>query len=200
MGFGNILVKGDRTHATHTARGETETLERSRLFRWLVRTGFVARGVTYGLIGVLALAIALGAGTMGAAPNQQGALSLIARTVPGRAAVGVICAGLLAYALWKLTQAIFGRGPEGGGGSELKDRVANLGGGSVYLGFFALAIRVLTGNSGNASGAPKHAASGILGWPGGQLIIAIGGGGLIAISGYQLYDALRGGFVRDEMR
>jgi hypothetical protein len=179
------------------ARRDTETLEHYRLFRWLVRAGFVARAITYGVIGALSLAIALGAGTMGAAPNQQGALALIARTSLGRAALVVLCAGLLAYALWKLTQGIFGRGPEGGGGSQLKDRVANLAGGAVYLGFFAVAIRVLSGSSGNASGEQKRAAAGILGSPGGQFIVGIAGGGLIAISLYQLYDALRGEFAKD---
>ena len=100
------------------ARAETEAAERPRPFQWLVRAGFVARGITYGLIGVLALALAAGAGTFGTAPNQQGALELIDRSWPGRAGLVVIAAGLLAYALWKLTQGIFGGGPEGGGGTD----------------------------------------------------------------------------------
>lgn len=140
--------------------------------------------------------MAFGAGTMGAAPNQQGALDLIGRSLLGRAALVVICAGLLAYAIWKLTQGVLGRGPEGGGGPKLNDRVANLAGGVVYLGFFAVATQALSGTSGNSSGEPKQAATGILGWPGGQLIVGIAGTGLIAISLYQLYDALSGGFAQ----
>jgi hypothetical protein len=190
-------MRDGRGSVADAARRQTETVERSPLFRWLVRAGFVARGITYGVIGVLAFAIALGAGTMGAAPNQQGALALIARSPLGRAALVVICAGLLAYALWKLTQGVFGRGPEGGGGLQLMDRVANLAGGAVYLGFVVLGIRVLSGSSGNSSGEPKDATAGILAWPGGQLIVGIGGGALIAISLYQLYDAFRGEFAKD---
>jgi hypothetical protein len=199
-GIGHVLVKEDRRDVADAARRKTEKVEDSAAFRWLVRTGFVARAITYGVIGVLAFAIAFGAGTMGTTANQQGALALIDRTVLGRVALVVICAGLLAYALWKLTQGIFGRGPEGGGGARLTDRVAHLGGGAVYLGFFALAIRVLSGSSGNSSGEPKRAAAGILGWPGGQVIVGIGGGVLIAISLYQLYDALRGEFAKDEKK
>ena len=179
------------------ARRETESAERSRPFRWLVRAGFVARAITYGIVGGLALAIALGAGTAGTAPNQQGALALIGRSPIGRAALVVICAGLLAYALWKLTQGVFGRGPEGGGGTGILDRVSNLGGGAVYLGFFAVAIRALAGDGGSSSGEPKQAAAGVLGWPGGQLIVGIAGGVLIAIILYQLYDAVRGEFSSD---
>jgi hypothetical protein len=175
---------------------QAEQLENARPVRWLIRTGFIARAITYGVIGALALAMAVGAGTIGATPNQQGALALIARSWLGRAALVVICAGLLAYALWKLAQGIFGRGPEGGGSPELQDRVANLAGGAVYVGFFVIAIRVLTGTSGNSATEPKHATAGVLGWPGGQLIVGIGGGALIAISLYQLYDAFRGKFAK----
>lgn len=187
-------MRADRGHV-RAARRETRKLEDSRLVRWLVRTGFVSRAITYGVIGGLALAMALGAGTMGATPNQQGALALIARSGPGRAALVVICAGLLAYALWKLGQGIFGRGPEGGGSADLWDRIANLAGGVVYVGFFLLAIRVLTGSSGNSAAEPRRATAGILGWSGGQLIVGIGGAALIAISLYQLYDAARGKFA-----
>jgi Domain of Unknown Function (DUF1206) len=195
-----VFAGDGRAQAGRSARSETETLERSRAFRWLVRTGFVARGVTYGLIGALAFAIALGAGTRGATPNQQGALALIARSALGQAALVVICVGLLAYALWKFTQGVFGRGPEGGGGSRPFDRVANLAGGAVYLAFLAVAIRVLSGSSGNSSGQERHAAAGVLGWPGGEIIVGVGGGVLMAISVYQLYEGLGGGFARDEKR
>ena len=190
-----LAVSGDQAHAG-VARREAEKVEDSRPVRWLVKTGFVARAITYGVIGGLALAMALGAGTMGATPNQQGALALIARSALGRAALVLICAGFLAYALWKLAQGIFGRGPEGGGSPALQDRVANLAGGVVYVGFFLLAIRVLSGSSGNSAAQPRHATAGILGWPGGELIVGIGGATLIAISLYQLYDAVRGKFAK----
>ncbi len=183
-------------HGT-SARGEAQAVERSRAFRWLVRAGFVARGITYGVIGAMALAIALGAGGIRADPNQQGALALIARTPVGRPALVVIAAGLLAYALWKIAQGAFGRGPEGGGSPALLDRTGNIGGGIVYLIFCSVAVRVLTGSAGNSSAAPKQTTAGILGWPGGQLIVGIGGAALMAISLYQLYDALRGGFLTE---
>jgi hypothetical protein len=105
-----------------------------------VRIGFVSRGVTYAVVGGLALALALGAGTDNAKPNQQGALALIARSAIGRIALIVIATGLLAYALWKLEQGIFSRGPEGAGGPELKNRLVNIAGGLVYVGFFLVAL------------------------------------------------------------
>lgn len=202
INLGNLLAGSSRAGvarrgATDTARRETERVADTPLVRGLIRAGFVARAITYGVIGGLALALALGAGTAGTAPNQEGALALIGRSPIGRVALVVISAGLLAYALWKLTQGILGRGPEGGGGSELKDRVANLGGGVTYLAFFAVAIEVLVGSAGNSSSEPKQATAGVLGWPGGQVIVGIGGVALITISLYQLYDAIRGEFAKD---
>jgi len=178
-------------------RAETEAAERSRPFQWLVRAGFVARGITYGVIGAVALALAAGAGTPGTAPNQQGALELIDRSWLGKVALVVIAAGLLAYALWKLTQGIFGTGPEGGGGTNLKDRVANVTGGVTYVIFFLVAVRVLAGGAGGSSTEPRKTAAGILGWPGGPVIVGVAGAILLVVSLNQIYEALTGRFVRD---
>lgn len=184
---------GKRTSIWTAARG----VERAKPFRWLVRTGFVARGITYGVIGGLALAIAVGAGTLGAAPDQQGALALISRTAPGRASLVVIVAGLLAYALWKLGQGFLGRDPDGGRGPSLRDRVSDVAGGAAYLVFAVVAIRVLEGSAGNSASDPRSAAAGVLDWPGGQAIVAIAGAALIAISLFQLYEGLAQKFARD---
>ena len=182
--------------ASEARRGALE-VQRSRPFELLVRAGFVARGATYGVIGAIALALAVGAGSAPAAPNQQGALELIANAPLGRVAVAVAAAGLLGYALWKLSQAVLGRGPEGGGHPDLKDRVANAAGGVVYLLFFAVAVRILFGSSSSGSNTPSRAAAGVLGWPGGPVIVGAAGAGLIAISAYQAWDAWRGQFARD---
>jgi hypothetical protein len=187
-----------RTGGATAARREAKTVERSKAFQWLVRAGFVARAITYAVIGGLAFAMAFGDGTAGTAPNQQGALALISRATPGRVALVAICVGLLAYALWKLTLGAFGHGPEGGGSRQPLDRIGNLAGGVVYLVFFAIAIRVLIGSAGNSSMETKHTAAGILGWPGGQLIVGIGGGVLIGVSLYQLYEAVSGRFAHEE--
>ena len=175
----------------------TEAIARSRPFMWLVRAGFVARGITYGIVGGLALAIALGAGTAGVSASQQGALALISRNAAGELALVVVAAGLLAYAIWKGLQAVFGRGPEGGGGPSGMDRVSNAAGGISYLVFFAIAVRTLAGGGGSSSGGPNHAAAGVLGWPGGPVLVGLAGGALLGISGYQIYDAICGNFAED---
>lgn len=187
-------ISAPRLNLRH-AEEETEELEGTGAARWLIRAGFMARGLTYGIMGGLALALASGAGTAGAAPNQQGALALLARSAAGKLALGVAAAGLLAYALWKLTQAAIGHGPEGGGSAKPFDRVSNFAGGVIYLGFFAVAVRALTGSGGNSSGQTSHSAAGVLGWPGGQVLVGLAGAVLIAVSAYQAYDGLSGNFA-----
>jgi hypothetical protein len=105
-----------------------------------VRIGFIARALTYGLIGVIAARLAVDGHSSSAQPNQQGALTLIVQAPLGRVALVAIAVGLLAYALWKLALSLVVRGPEGGGGTDVKDRLANLAGGVVYLAFFAVAV------------------------------------------------------------
>jgi len=192
--------------ATGTAERDARAARRGALsaesrgpFRWLVRAGFYSRGLTYGLIGILTFALAVGAGTSKTAPNQQGALQLVNQAPLGGVALAVIAVGLLCYALWKLSQAALGHGPEGGGGDDAKDRVFNFFGGLAYVLFFVVALRVLLGGSGSGSGAPRHATAGVLGWPGGPALVGIAGAVMIGISAYQIYDGLSGGFA-DEVK
>jgi hypothetical protein len=197
VGTGREAVGAGRRLAGKAGRN-TRAAADSRPFKWLVRAGFLARGITYALVGLLALALALGAGTMGTSASQQGALALIDRGWLGELALVVIATGLLAYALWKLHQGIFGRGPEGGGAPDIKDRVSNVAGGIAYIVFFALAVRILVVGGGSSSGDPRHEASGVLGWPGGPALVGLGGGVLMAVSAYQIYDALSGNFAEQE--
>jgi Domain of Unknown Function (DUF1206) len=171
-------------------------VQRSRAFCWSVRAGFITRGVTYGVIGGLAAALAVGVGSDGTSPNQQGALALIAQAPLGRVVIAVAAVGLLAYAVWKFGLGIMGRGPEGGGGKTFKDRIANLSTGVAYLLFFGVALEVLIGAAGRQAGE-KGETIGVLGWPGGQFIVGIAGAVLVAVSLYQCYQAVCGQFIDD---
>ncbi len=162
-----------------------------------MRAGFVARGITYAVVGALALALAAGAGTGGIPANQQGALTLLDQNWLGKLALVVIAAGLLAYALWKLCQGVFGRGPEGGGSDGVIDRLGNVAGGIAYIIFFAVAVRILVSGGGGSSSGPQHETAGVLGWPGGPVLVGLGGGVLIGVSAYQIHNAISGNFAQE---
>jgi hypothetical protein len=169
---------------------------RSSGFIWLVRAGFVARGLVYGVIGGLALALALGA-TSGSPTNQTGALSLIAEAPLGGVAVAALAVGLLAYAIWQIGQAALGRGLEDAAHDSATDRLGNLVSGLAYLGLFALAAKVLFHDSSSDSGGPNRAAAGVLGWPGGQWIVGLTGVVFVGVCVYMAYDGLSGSYIEE---
>src|SRR5215207_3048993 len=87
-----------------------EDVARRQPFEWLARAGLVARGVIYGIIGILAIKLALGDG--GKTTNQNGALDTIAKQPFGKTLLILMTIGLAGYALWRLVRAALGHGPE----------------------------------------------------------------------------------------
>ncbi|HEX4187734.1 MAG TPA: DUF1206 domain-containing protein [Solirubrobacteraceae bacterium] len=160
-------------------------------FTWLARAGLVARGVVYGVIGLLALKVALGSG--GKDTNQQGALQTIAQQPFGKLLLVAVALGLAGYAVWRLTMAAIGHGKRET--SSGFDRLAAAGSGLVYGALCVTAVKILTGSSGSNSGAPKSATAGVLGWTGGTEIVAIAGIVLVCVGVYQGYKGLARKFL-----
>jgi hypothetical protein len=73
-----------------------ETVGRRREFAWLARAGLVARGLVYGIVGILALKLAVGSG--GKATTQREALMTLAREPFGPALLIATAVGLAGYA------------------------------------------------------------------------------------------------------
>ena len=69
------------------------------------RIGLVAKGVSYALVGLLALEVALGQG--GRATSRQGALATIAGHSSGKVLLVTLAIGFAAYALWRLAETIW---------------------------------------------------------------------------------------------
>lgn len=171
-----------------------EKIARSDGFEWLARAGFVARGLIYGIIGVLAVKLAVGVG--GKTTNQQGALETIARQPFGKLLLILVAVGLGGYALWRLIHALLGHGPEDSDSGF--DRVAALGSGIVYAGLCAVAVEILLGAGGSSgSGSAQKTTAGVFGWPAGTWLVGIAGAVLIGIGLYQGYRGLSKDFLED---
>ena len=134
------------------AQRGAEEVARSSGFEWLARAGFVSRGLIYGIIGILAIKLALGSG--GKTTNQQGALKTIAHQPFGKVLLILVAAGLAGYALWRIVHALLGHGPESSDATF--DRVAAFGSGVVYAGLCAIAVEILLGSGGAARGTPTR--------------------------------------------
>ena len=119
----------------------------------VARAGLVAKGVSYALVGVLAVAVAVGHG--GKATSRSGALASVADEPWGKVALTLLALGFAAHALWRFVQAVAEREDHGGKAERLAKkwgrRGSCLGSGFIYAGLTFLTIRLLAGSNGQES-------------------------------------------------
>jgi hypothetical protein len=152
----------------------------------VARLGLVAQGISFWLVGVLAIELALGKG--GKATDREGALRTIAQGGFGRVIVFALAAGFGAYALWRLAQVVFGHDIEAQNADpSWPKRASSLGKAVIYGALCAAAISVLLGEHGGGSNE-QEATKGILGWPGGRWIV---GAIAIAVAAAAVWNAYR---------
>jgi len=175
------------------AQAGGEKVARSDAFEWLARAGFVARGLIYGIIGILAIKLAVGAG--GKTANQQGALKTIAQQPFGRVLLILVAIGLAGYAFWRILRALLGHGPED---SDTRfERFAAFASGLVYAGLCAIAVKILAGSDSSGSENVHQKTAGVFGWPAGTWLAGIAGAVLIGVGLYQCYRGISRDFLKD---
>jgi hypothetical protein len=160
----------------------------------VARFGLVAQGVSFGLVAVLAIKLALGDG--GAATDRQGALRTIAQSGAGRLIVIALAIGFGCYALWRLFEAVFGRKLESSKDENPWKRVGALGKAAIYAGLCAGAVSVLLGEGGGSGNEEKKATAGILGWPAGKWIVMAIAAGIAGAALWNLYRGLSQRFMK----
>lgn len=159
-------------------------------FETLTRIGFAARGLTYILIGWLAI-------EAGRATGAAGALASLAKG-PGRLVLGLVAIGLFAYGAWKIIEAAFDIEGRGAGAKGAAVRVGHAISGVVHL-FLALTALELAMGAPAAGGDGENAraaTSWLLDLPAGGLLVRLVGGALIVAGAYQVVQAVRLRFLR----
>ena len=179
--------------ASGAARSAGEDFAGSHAFEVLARAGFLARGLVYGIIGVLAFRLAIGAG--GKITNQQGALHTVAHQSFGKFLLILVAIGLGGYSLWRLLRAAIGHGREGSDSGF--ERVAAVASGLTYGAMCILAVEIVMGSSGGGSGSAKKTTAGVFGWPGGTWIVGIAGAVMIGVALYQGHRGITKKFLED---
>jgi hypothetical protein len=188
-------VKGARSRPVEQARSAGDQVQRTRGFEVLARAGFVARGLIYGIVGILAIKLALGAG--GKTTDQSGALKTIAHQPFGEVLLILVATGLAGYSLWRLLHALLGHGPEKT--DDTFDRIAAFGSGIAYAVVCGVAVQILLdgGSGGGNSENASKAAGGVLGWPAGTWLVGCAGAVVIGIALYQGYRGVTTDFLKD---
>ncbi len=182
----------DRPQALSSARSTVRSGSGHEVLQALARVGLVARGLVYGVIGILALKLAIGAG--GKTTSQSGALQTIGRQPFGEVLLVALAIGLGAYALWRLIDGVVGSRPDDDG--AVQRRAAAIASALAYAGLCVVAIKIIAGAHAS-SGSPKPAAAGVLGWPGGPVIVAVAGLVVVGVGIYQGYKGVARKFLED---
>jgi hypothetical protein len=176
-----------------TAKYAARSAARSEPIGWLGRLGLVAMGVSYGLVAVLAIKLALRAG--GETEDRGGALQTIAQEGVGRVVVFCLAFGFGAYAIWRFAQAILDRGDEGAGPKGLAKRLGYLGRALIYSALCVTAVSVLMGASGETN--EREETAHVLDWPGGRWIVGVVGAGFAVAALWNFYRGVTRKFMKD---
>ena len=151
------------------------------------RIGLVAKGVSYALIGILAIQIPLGQG--GQAADRQGVLRQLATESWGKAALIALAVGFACYSVWRLIEAVVDRQNEGTDAKGLAKRAKSLGLAVLYFASAAVAVMLVRSSSASTGGNEQQETARVLEWPGGRWIVLAVAAGFL---GEGLWSAYRG--------
>jgi hypothetical protein len=160
----------------------------------LARTGLVAKGISYGLVGALAVGVAVGHG--GKATSRNGALATIADEAWGKAVLAALAFGFAAYAIWRFVQAFAERERDEdeatGMAKKWGKRAGYVGRGLIYAGLTYSTLRLLVNAGGGESQNEKahKTAAIVFDWPAGRWLVLLGGLALVGTALWNLYRGL----------
>lgn len=181
---------------------EAKRAARSKWARWLAQGGLVARGVTFGLVAVLAFRVAFS--DRGKLQDRPGAIQEIAETSLGRFVLGALAVGLGGYALWRFAEAALGRTPETGEEQGALKRIGLVARGLLYSWLSVICTSlVFNADEPVTGGGGSHEEDRLtriaLEQPLGRYLVLAVGLGIGGAGLFNLYRALTGKF-RDELR
>ncbi|WEH38478.1 DUF1206 domain-containing protein [Streptomyces sp. AM 2-1-1] len=172
-------------------RGQARSAANGKAMETAARAGFVARGVIYLLIGVLALRVAF-SGDGGKQADRGGALQEVAEQPLGEVLLWLLGIGLVGMALWRLSEAVFGQaGPDG----HKPTKRLMAAGRCVFYAFVAYSvISYAVGDKGSGSGSSDKKTDDVtakaLDWPGGQWIVGLAGAVVVGVGLWLIYRAV----------
>ena len=162
----------------------------------LERLGYVARGVLYAIMGVLALRIAM-AQPGGQATDLTGSLVYLIGQPFGKLVLYLMVIGLAAYSIWGFIRAIFDPLHRGSDASGYLERLGFVSSAVSYGAIALVGLRILMGTGGASSDASQKTISSILDHPAGGSLTVLIGLVAIGIAIGQFVEAYRAVFERD---
>ena len=121
----------------------------------MARLGFVARGVVYLVIGMIALQIARDGGR-GDDASKEGALREIAERPFGTPLLAALAVGLAGYAIWRATEALWGKRDEDDEGKRTAKRLGSAARAAFYGVFFVTTLRFIARGPSSSGGGDRQ--------------------------------------------
>ena len=154
---------------------------RSRAARVAARSGYVGRATFYLLLAGLVARTAYDGGTAGRQANVHGALSVIAETWLGKAAIAASALGFVLLGVERLAAGVRDRD------AQWHRRSVTALQGAFYTGVAWVPLSFLVGNSQTGSEQAQHKeTASILGWPAGREIVVAVGLIVVIVCGVQI--------------
>lgn len=154
----------------------------------LTRLGFAARGLLYLVIAVLVI-------STGRTEDPAGALQYLGQG-GGRVLLIILTVGLVAYGIWRLSDAAFDIEGHGTGKSAMAERAGAAATASVHFFLAWQAIKLTQGIAGAQEGGAQEQASSVLQMPGGATLLLVGGLILVGVGIFQLVKAAKASFLK----
>ena len=176
------LVEGQRSVGEVCEQATT-----SRWFAWMARGGHVAKGVIYIVLGMLAARAVVG--LRGGATGKEGAMLAILGQPFGQILLGLVAAGLVGYAIWRLFQALFDPERRGRNLLAVGQRIGFFFSSLFYASLAYTAVRLLMGIRAGDDQVFEEWTARALGEPSGRWIVGIAGAIVIGAGIFQIYKA-----------
>ena len=174
-------------------------VDKSEKFNWFVRVGYFSRAILYTVLGLIALT---SAGKI--AEGTNGIFRAIEDFPLGTVILWIMVVGLVAYALFRFCSLFFDIENNGSDAKGWGKRIGHAGSGIGHLALAYSAYRFATSEGGGSSGGSgggsggggaQEAASGVLGFEFGGVVLGLLGVALFVAAFHQAKKGITGSFM-----
>lgn len=162
--------------------------------RTLARIGYIAKGVVYSTVGILAASAVFGWFGISNVRGTRGAIEAIASQPFGNFLLIALVAGLAGYVIWRFTQGIADTEDKGSDASGWMQRIGFMISGVMYtaLAWYAVSLSGWFSSSASGSGSSQktEVLRQVMSTEGGILAVGAFGVGFVIVGLYQGYRAV----------
>ncbi|MEU4341105.1 DUF1206 domain-containing protein [Nocardia sp. NPDC023852] len=181
-----------------TSSSTAGRIAQNSVFERFARAGFVVSGIVHGIIGYIAIRIAIGGG--GGIADQSGAMAELAGKPGGVVALWVGVVAFVLMALWRLAETAFGSSSEPDADSKKSEATRRGKAFSLSVVYFAFAFSAFefARGSGEPSGGESAGLTArMLQTTAGTVTLVVSGLIIIAVGGYHVHKGASQNFLDD---